>query len=105
MWARAHLCWREAAQASLESLTIRQRRNGPLMRSERKRAGVYSRARRLRVRSICQRSANAPHLLARPMELKGLILGRSQVVRHRSLEPAFVGSNRPAPASKAEARG
>ena len=27
-----------------------------------------------------------------------LILGRSQVVRHRSLEPAFVGSNPPAPA-------
>ena len=26
------------------------------------------------------------------------ILGRSQVVRHRSLEPAFVGSNPPAPA-------
>src|SRR6185295_359307 len=27
------------------------------------------------------------------------ILGRSQVVRHRSLEPAFVGSNPPAPAN------
>ena len=26
-------------------------------------------------------------------------MGRSQVVRHRSLEPAFVGSNPPAPAT------
>src|SRR5687768_17512764 len=75
-------CLLEAARACLVSLLTQRREIGPLKISGVKQDGVFLHATLFHVATI-----------ARPLKL-----GRSQVVRHRSLEPAFVGSNPPAPA-------
>src|SRR5882724_7901086 len=97
MQVRRALCWLEVARACLVSLAARMRASARLVVFESKPGGGSFPVILFHETSISDRWV---HLLLRSYALLTccLILGRSQVVRHRSLEPAFVGSNPPAPA-------
>src|SRR5688572_25585871 len=98
MQVRGALCWLEAARACLVSLTTKQRAIGLWVISGARLGGGFFPATRFRVLSICKQWVLRGSCFNALLKTGNQILGRSQVVRHRSLEPAFVGSNPPAPA-------
>src|SRR5260370_630791 len=97
---RGALCSLEVAQVCLVSLIVTKRGGRPLRLFEAKFGGTSFRVTRFHATIIFERWVDVA-LRSYALLTCYLILGRSQVVRHRSLEPAFVGSNPPAPAKNA----